>query len=190
MRAHIPIVLLFCALFFPPAAKAFHIQVHGVVTGHFSGKPEKGVEILLVKDNIDRESVHTDRRGRYELFIDRGYAYELHFRGEGMVTKILSIDAREIPLFPDAPFFEMEVMVSMIPAVDEYDLSAYEKPVGHAEYKHSVRNLNWETELTKARRTELQRLMIDYQRELIARQKIAQREAEKAGKKRRGTVWF
>src|SRR5688572_17873843 len=101
----------------------FHIHVHGIVTDHFSGEPIRNVKVMLVKDSIERETISTTWNGKYELFLERGYAYEIHFKREGMVTKFVAIDAREIPLFPDVPFFEMDLQMSMFKHIDDFDLS-------------------------------------------------------------------
>lgn len=186
----IAFLILVAAMLAPLSGQAFHILLHGVVTDHFTGEPVKGITVVLVKDCIERESVTTPWNGRYELYLERGYAYEVHYKRPGYVTKFVSIDATEIPLFPDVPFFEMDLQMSMFEAIDDYDLSAFDTPVGRAEYKHSVRNLNWDVEYTQARRTELIRVMIGYERELQARKQAARAEKRKGTSKKRKLVHF
>lgn len=47
--------------------------------------------------------------GKYELYLERGYNYQVWFFRSDMVTKHVHIDAREIPLYPDVPFYDMDL---------------------------------------------------------------------------------
>ncbi len=183
---------MFMALFWvPSSAEAFHIHLYGVVTEHFTGDGLKGVQVRLVKDSIERETVITGWNGKYELFLERGYDYQVWFYRNDMVTKHARIDAREIPLHPDVPFYEMDLQMTGVEWVDGFDFSAFEAPVALAEYKHSVRNLNWNTDYTQERRTELARVMIAYERHLTAREKAARSSgSSKGGSKKRKRVDF
>lgn len=186
----LPKLLLLVVLAVPCLGKGFYIHVHGVVTDHHTGTPLKGAEVVLVKDGIERETVSTNWNGRYELYLERGYDYLLRYQRPGCVTKSVMVDAREVPLFPDVPFFEMDIQMTMFEHIDDFDLSAFDLPVGKAEYKHSVRNLNWNVEYTQARRNELMRVMIRYDREVEARRRALRTERIKADRKKRRTVHF
>lgn len=62
------VLFVLLALFaFGNAAQAFHIHLYGVVTEHFSGEALKGIQVRLVKDSIERETVVTAWNGKYEL---------------------------------------------------------------------------------------------------------------------------
>lgn len=173
--------LLFVLAWPPTQARAFHIHLYGVVTEHFSGEGLKGVQVRLVKDSIERETVVTLWNGKYELYLERGYDYQVWFYRQDMVTKHVRIDAREIPLFPDVPFFEMDLQMTAVEWVEDFDFSAFDAPVALAEYKHSVRNLHWNNDYTDRRRAELVRVMIQYERHLAARRKAAKAAGSKAG---------
>jgi hypothetical protein len=169
---------------------AFHIHLHGVVTQHFTGDALKGVQVRLVKDSIERETVVTAWNGKYELYLERGYEYQVWFHRKDMVTKYVRIDAREIPLFPDVPFYEMDLQMTLFEWVDGFDFTVFNEPVALAQYKHSVRNLYWTTDYTQRRRTELQRLMIQYERHLVAQQKAAKGTMPARGGRKRKVVPF
>ncbi|MEO8591674.1 MAG: hypothetical protein ABI432_19990 [Flavobacteriales bacterium] len=171
---------------------AFYIHVHGLVTEHFSGDMMKGVQVRLVKDSIERETVITESNGKYELYLERGYDYLIWFHRDDLVTKHVRIDARAIPLFPDVPFYDMDVQMSMFTWIDHYDFSVFNMPVGKAEYKHSVRNLNWDVDYTERIRPELARVMVHYEREIAERAKLAARAGTTVNirKKKRKTVQF
>lgn len=175
----------------PSSAEAFHIHLYGVVTEHFTGEGLKGVQVRLVKDSIERETVVTSWNGKYELYLERGYDYQVWFSRKDMVTKHVRIDAREIPLYPDVPFFEMDLQMTAVEWVDGFDFSVFDAPVALAEYKHSVRNLHWNTDYTDRRRTELARVMIHYERHLTAQRKAAKASGNRsAAPKKRKKVDF
>jgi hypothetical protein len=163
---------------------AFYIHLHGVVTEYATGEGMKGVQVRLVKDSVERETVITPWNGTYELYLERGYDYIVWFHREDLVTKHVRIDAREIPLRPDVPFYDMDVQVTMFTWIEGFDFSIFDQPVGMAEYKHSVRNLNWDIDYTERLRPEVARVMTHYEREVAARQKTAVRQGSTA--KRRG----
>ncbi len=163
----------------PAKADAFYIKLYGLVTDHFTGDGMKGVQVRLVKDSIDRETVITSSNGKYEMFLERGYDYMVWFHRDDLVTKHVRIDAREIPLFPDVPFYEMDVQMTMIQWIEGFDFEEFDMPVGLAAYKHSVRNLNWDIAYTERRRPVLAKVMVQYERALhrLRREKEQQRGA-------------
>lgn len=170
---------------------AFYIRVHGLVTEYFSGEAMKGVQIRLVKDSIDRETVITDGSGEYELFLERGYDYLIWFHRQDLVTKYVHIDARQVPLFPDVPFYDMDVQMTMFTWIEGFDFATFEVPVGRAEYKHSVRNLNWDIDYTERLRPEIARVMSHYERAIGDLTRKAAIEGTTTRKKnRRKRVYF
>jgi hypothetical protein len=185
------ILILLLAAMAPPTVSAFHIRLYGLVTEHFTGDPMKGVQIRLVKDSIERETIVTVWNGKYELFLERGYEYQVWFHRKDMVTKHVLIDAREIPLFPDVPFFEMDLQMTMFEWVDGFDFAVFDEPVALAVHKHSVRNLHWNTDHTQARHREIAKVMVHYERHLAARNKAAKAASGKVEPpKKRKTVDF
>lgn len=171
--------------------RAFYIRLHGVVTEHATGDAMKGVQIRLVKDSIERETVITPWNGSYELFLERGYDYIVWFYREDLVTKHVRIDAREIPLFPDVPFYDMDLQMTLFTWIEGFDFSVLDAPIGMAAYKHSVRNLNWDIEYTDRMRVEVARMMVLYEREVAARRKQAAKEGSTVKKKvNRRRVYF
>ena len=185
------IVMLLLGGMAPSMASAFHIRLYGLVTEHFTGDPMKGVQIRLVKDSIERETLVTVWNGKYELFLERGYKYQIWFHRTDLVTKHVLIDARDIPLFPDVPFYEMDLQMTLFEWVDGFDFTVFEEPLALAEYKYSIRNLYWNTELTQERHREIAKVMTQYERFLAARQKAVKAASGKAtDPKKRRTVDF
>ena len=171
---------------------AFYIHLHGIVTEHFTGDLMKGVQVRMVKDSIERETIVTESNGKYEIYLERGYDYQIWFHRKDLVTKHVRIDAREIPLFPDVPFYDMDLQIAMFEWINGFDFSVFDMPVARAEYKHSVRNLNWNVEYTDGIRPEVAKVMLRYEREIVERNKLAARAGTTATvrKKKRKTVQF
>jgi hypothetical protein len=78
----------------------------------------------------------------------------------------------------------MDLQMTMFTWIEGFDFSIFDQPVGMAEYKHSVRNLNWDIDYTERLRPEVARVMTHYEREVAARQRTAVRQGSTA--KRRG----
>ena len=150
-------------------AQAFYVEMHGIVTEYFSGEPIKGVQVRMVKDGIERETMITKSDGRYSFMLDRGYTYLIWFYKEGWVTKHVKIEATNIPPVPDVPFYELDVQVSLFLWVPDVDLTIFEQPLGLAEYIHSVRKLTWDVEYTEALRPHVSDVMTQYERKVGTR---------------------
>ena len=176
-------------LAFPSAA--FHIRVHGLVTEYFTGDGMKDVQVRLVKDSVERGTIFTDGRGNYELFLERGYDYQIWYYRKDLVPKYVRIDAREVPLFPDVPFYDMDVQMTLFAYIPAFDFEIFDMPVGMAAYKHSVRNLNWDIDYTEARRPEISRVMVQYERTVGDLRRAEKLEGTTAKRKKgRKRVYF
>ena len=106
------------------------------------------------------------------------------------MTKHVRIDAREVPLFPDVPFYDMDLQMTLFTWLDGYDFTLFNSPVGRSEYKHSVRNLNWDVEYTNNIRRLVDRFMVHYEREVADRAKKESIKGTTAKRRRRKTVDF
>lgn len=165
-------LLLTCLVLACLGARAFHIELHGVVTEHFTGEPVRDVQVRIVKDGIERETVITRGNGRYEFILDRGYTYLVWFYKDGWVTKHVKIDATKIPPIPDVPFYDMDVQMTMFLWIDGVDFTIFEQPLGLAEYVHSVRKLTWDIDYTEALRPRVAEVMDTYERRVGSRTKV------------------
>ncbi|HRH38854.1 MAG TPA: hypothetical protein PK760_10940 [Flavobacteriales bacterium] len=181
MRALLILTLLTMA----GQADAFYIKLYGKVTEFGTGEAMKGVQVRLVKDSVERGTVITDNKGRYEVYLERGYDYLVWFHREDLITKHVRVDARDVPLFPDVPFYEMDMQMTMVHWIEAFDFSTFDEPVAMAEYKHSVRNLNWNIEWTEERQQVISRVMIEYDRIVAERNKAAAIAGTTARRKRK-----
>jgi hypothetical protein len=184
------LLVVLVAFLEPEGAWAFHIRLHGLVTEHFSGDGMKGVQVRLVKDSVERETVMTGGNGHYELFLERGYDYVVWFHRSDMVAKHVRIDATAIPLFPDVPYFDMDLQVTLFEWIPGFDFGLLDEPIGMAAYKHSVRNLNWDIAYNDGMRPQVLRMMVLYERELLARKRKLAKAGSTISLRRRKEVEF
>jgi hypothetical protein len=164
-------------------SQGFHIRLHGLVTEYFSGDGMRDVQVRLVKDSVERETIFTNWKGEYEVFLERGYDYQVWYYRKDLVPKYVRIDASEVPLFPDVPFYEMDVQMTLFAFIEGFDFELFDLPVGMSSYKHSVRNLSWDIEYTDRMRGETARVMVLYERAIGERDK--QKRAAQAANRRK-----
>jgi hypothetical protein len=88
----------------------------------------------------------------------------VYYSKEGSVAKHINIDTEEIPPYPDVPFFEMDVQMTLFPWIADFDFSAFEQPLGEAVYKPTVRNMSWDVEFTERMRPLLAKVMDEYEK--------------------------
>ena len=145
-------------------AQRFNVKLGGQVTELFSGDPVKGALVRLLKAGQDDQQKVTRSDGRYELTLERGWKYEVWFSKKNMVTKHVIIDTREIPPYPDVPFYEMDLQMTLFAWVADLDLTPFEEALGLAAYKASVRNMSWDMPYTEQMRPVFSKLMDEYEK--------------------------
>jgi hypothetical protein len=96
--------------------------------------------------------------------LDRGWRYAIWYSKEGFVTKHVNVDTEEIPAYPDVPFYEMDVQITLFEWIPDFDLSLFDLALGEASYKHSVRNMSWDVEYTEFMRPNLSNVMDEYEK--------------------------
>ncbi len=145
-------------------AQRFNVKLSGQVTELFSGDPVKGTLVRLLKAGQEDQQKVTRGDGRYALILERGWKYEVWFSKKNMVTKHVVIDTREIPPYPDVPFYDMDLQMTLFPWVADLDLSPFEEALGSAEYKASVRNMSWDMPYTEQMRPVFSKVMDEYEK--------------------------
>jgi hypothetical protein len=164
-------------------ASAFYIRVHGLITEYFSGDGLRNVQVRLVKDSLERETVFSNWKGEYEVFLERGYDYQVWFYRQDLVAKYVRIDARDVPLFPDVPFYDMDVQMTLFHIIADFSFELFDEPVGMAAYRQTVRNLSWDIDYTERMRAETSRLMVHYER-AVGEMRRKERELRRRKRKR------
>lgn len=173
-RTLVVLVLLATCLSAQAQRERFYIRLYGLVTEYFTGSPEKGVLVRVLRDSVPLDEAVTKSNGTYEFLLDRGAVYTVWFSRQDLVTKHVRIDAREIPVFPDVPFYEMDVQMTMIEWIEGGDYGVFDMPLGEALYKRSVRNLSWNVEYTERIRPQVAEAMDAYEK-LVRKYRPAER---------------
>lgn len=145
-------------------AQRFSVILSGQVTELFSGDPVKGALVRVMKAGEEDQQRITRGDGRYKFELERGWKYEVWFSKKHMVTKHVVIDTREIPPYPDVPFFEMDLQMTLFPWLADVDLSAFEEALGMAAFKPSVRNMSWDMPYTTQMRPVFSKVMDEYEK--------------------------
>lgn len=145
-------------------AQRFEVRLSGKVTEHFTGDPIRGVKVRLLKAGVLQQECVTRGDGHYAFALERGWRYAVWYSRDGMVTKHINIDTEEVPAYPEVPFYEMGVQMTMFSWLPEFDFAVFEQPLGEASYKHSVRNMSWDIDYTERMRPVLSHAMDEYEK--------------------------
>lgn len=145
-------------------AQRFSVKLSGVVTDHFTGEPLKGVLVRLLKAGATEAQCITRGDGRYEFLLDRGWRYAVWYSKDALVSKHITVDTEGIPPYPDVPYYEMDVQMTLFAWIDGFDFGVFERPVGEAAYREAVRNMTWDIEYTERLRPVLSQVMDEYEK--------------------------
>ncbi len=159
-RAFAVLLVLFVTV--QARAQRFTVKLSGVVTELMSGDPLKDALVRVVKAGQDDGQATTKKDGTYKFELERGWKYVVWFSKEGMITKHVVIDTRKIPAYPDVPFYDMDLQVTLFPWIADFDFSAFDQPLGEAGYKASVRNMSWDMPYTEQQRPVFSKIMDEY----------------------------
>lgn len=158
------VLLLFLAIGGPVHGQRFSVVLSGKVTEMYSGDPMRGALVRVLKAGQQEAQVFTRGDGRYKFELERGWKYEIWFSRRNMVTKHVVIDTREIPAYPDVPFYEMDLQMTLFAWIKDVDLSLFEEAIGLAAYKPSVRNMSWDMPYTNQMRPVFSKVMDEYEK--------------------------
>ncbi len=145
-------------------AQRFYVKVSGKVTDHFTGDPLRGVKVRLLKAGQEESDLKSRPDGTYEFTLDRGWRYAIWYSQDGFITKHINIDTEEMPPYPDVPFFEMDVQMTLFEWIPDFDFSLFDLALGEASYKQSVRNMSWDVQYTEFMRPSLAKVMDEYEK--------------------------
>lgn len=140
----------------------FFISLHGLVTDHFTALPLKDVLVHVDVDGKRSMDVVTNADGNYRFSLNKGPLYAVSYSKTGYVTKRVSIDSRKVPDYPDVPFYDMDVQMVLFESIPNFDFSLFNQPIGEAQYKHSVRTMNWDNAYSEERQRKVAAVMREY----------------------------
>jgi hypothetical protein len=130
------------------SAQRFSIGLHGEVTDYFSGEPLKGAKVAVYGQGWS-DSLLTRADGIYAFELQEGQFYRLEASRPDRVHKVISIDADSVPSYPDVPFYDMDIQITLFEPIPGFDFGLFDHPIGLAEYKHSIRNMSFDNEYTE-----------------------------------------
>ncbi|MCA1752759.1 MAG: hypothetical protein LC670_13420, partial [Flavobacteriales bacterium] len=113
------------------------LNVHGVVSDAMTSSKISGVTVTVHKDGQKLDEFTTRGNGKYEFYMNVGSSYALYFEKSGFVKRSIEIDARGIPEEVVGAGIIMPTDMSMFaitPAMEDSDLSIFDKPIGKASY--------------------------------------------------------
>lgn len=120
----------------------FHIRLQDALTGAL----------------VDSATV-VDDSASYELELDYGRSYHLHFSADGYTTKGLVVDARGIPVMDDDGGFGMHMDVGLLERLPGMDYRTLDLPLGRARYVPQDSAMVWDSAYVAERRALLNTLM-------------------------------
>lgn len=107
---------------------------------------------------VDSATV-VDDSASYELELDYGRSYLLHYTAEGYTTKSLVVDARGIPAMDDDGGFGMHMDVGLVERLSGVDYRTLNEPLGRARYVPQDSAMVWDSAYVAERRALLNTLM-------------------------------
>jgi hypothetical protein len=158
------VLLFFLAISTTLHAQRFSVLLSGKVTEIYSGDPVRGTLVRVLKAGQEEAQLVTRGDGKYKFELERGWKYEVWFSKKHMVTKHVIIDTRDVPAYPDVPFYEMDLQMTLFAWIKDLDLSVFEEAVGLATYKPSVRNMSWDVPYTNQMRPVFAKVMDEYEK--------------------------
>lgn len=146
----------------PDTAASSTILVYGRIKDAESGDGMARFHIR-VDDGMSGALVDSatvvDDSASYELELDYGKSYLLHYTADGYTTKSLVLDARGIPAMEDDGGFGMHMDVGLVERLPGVDYRALDEPLGRAYYVPQDSAMVWDSVHVAERRVLLKALM-------------------------------
>ncbi len=168
MRVSTTLATLALALGFFGEAQAYNLRIHGVVTEYLSGELITDALVRVYKDGVKQQAEETGLLGRYGFTLDNNAKYVLRFSAPGHQTKCFTIDTHGLEWEGESKTKELFVEMTMFTKLSDMDLSFFDLPMGQASFEPATGLVSWDTEYDQRIRTEVQSLMIDYERRMTS----------------------
>ena len=166
MRATTILATLALALGFLGEAQAYNLRIHGVVTEYLSGELVTDALVRVYKDGVKQQAEETGLLGRYGFTLDNNAKYVLRFSAPGHQTKCFTIDTHGLEWEGESKTKELFVEMTMFTKLSDMDLSFFDLPMGQASFEPATGLVSWDTDYDQRIRSEVQSLMIDYERRM------------------------
>lgn len=143
----------------------YSIYLQGSVLDAAHGERVPGCTVEVRYDSSTVATIKPDRKGRFKVELDGGHYVQVYFSAPGQVDKHVVVDTRGVPPLLDVPEVVLNVDVILFEPLAGTGMEIFEEPRGKAAYKHSVRNIVWDTRYEKAMRAKIRAFIKRYDRE-------------------------
>ena len=147
-------------------AQAFNLRIHGIVTEYTSGELVTDALVRVYKDGVKQQAEETGMLGRYGFTLDNNAKYVLRFSAPGHQTKCFTVDTHGLEWDGESKTKDLFVEMTMFTKLSDMDLSFFDLPMGQASFEPATGLVSWDTDYDQRIRSEVQSLMIDYERRM------------------------
>ncbi len=134
------------------------LNIHGVVSDAMTSAKLADVSVTVMKDGQKVDKFDTRANGKYEFYLSCGFHYVFYFEKAGFVKRSIEIDSRNIPAEVIGAGIIMPTdmsMFAMTPAMEDADLSVFNKPIGKASFDAAQADLVWDFAYTQKVKSEI-----------------------------------
>ncbi len=139
------------------------VYIFGTVKDYFSAKKIDGVTVTVYKNGAKLTDIHTNASGKYDVNLDYGADYKLVYSKPGMVSKIISLDTRNVPEEERLGGHGFNLEMTLFNDMPDVDFSILQQPIGKAKYDAVKGEVTWDFAYTEQIRNEVNRLMKEYE---------------------------
>lgn len=143
------------------------LNIHGVVSDAMTSSKLGSVDVTVHKDGTQVDKFTTRNNGKYEFYLNVGHSYAFYFEKPGYVKRSIQIDSRNIPEEVVGAGIIMPTdmsMFSITAAMEDADLSIFDKPIGKASYDPVQADLVWDFQYTQKVKGEINAFIRDLQK--------------------------
>ena len=149
-------------------AHAYNLRVNGIVTEYINGELVTDALVRVYKDGVKQQAEETGILGRYGFTLDNNAKYVLRFSAPGHQSKCFTVDTHGLEWEGENKTKDLFVEMTMFQRLSDIDLSFFDLPMGQATFEPATGLVSWNTEYYQRIRSEVQSLMIDYERRMTS----------------------
>ena len=109
----------------------------------------ENVTVSVLQNGEAFDEIQVDRNGKYFLELPLRNNYVLIFQSEGMISKRVAINSAETPENELTDGFEFDVDMSLFDAIEGFDESLTETPIGIASFDDRSGSIQFDADHTK-----------------------------------------
>ena len=107
-----------------------------------------GVQIIVFKNGVQQEVQDAGTTGKFDFSLPLGYTYELEFSKRDYVTKILNVNAENIPLADRVGGFTLGMSVTLFAYVEGFNTAIMKDPMAYASFDSQISSITIDDEYT------------------------------------------